>query len=164
MVNNPRLGHALRLPVLRTLSLCTCCRHYPGAAAEAGNVRNGVCAVTRRRFPVGANPTRRTLQPEATGAVMEVTKWLKPSDSVLYVTFQILRERTSAQFPPASEGACRHTVMHQLKVEPLTGRAWSRKHTEHESIPPPRCSDHRLRLAGPRSLRRFEAMGSAKRR
>jgi hypothetical protein len=25
--------HALRLPVLRTLSLCTCCRHYPGAAA-----------------------------------------------------------------------------------------------------------------------------------
>src|SRR5262249_5357977 len=39
------------------------------------------CAVTRRRFPVGANPTRRTLQPEATGAAMEVTKWLKPSDS-----------------------------------------------------------------------------------
>ncbi len=24
--------HALELPVLRTLSLCTCCRHYPGAA------------------------------------------------------------------------------------------------------------------------------------
>jgi hypothetical protein len=24
---------AVRLPVLRTLSLCTCCRHYPGAAA-----------------------------------------------------------------------------------------------------------------------------------
>ena len=38
-----------------------------------------VCAVTRRRFPVGASPTRRPLQPEATGAVMEVTKWLKPS-------------------------------------------------------------------------------------
>jgi hypothetical protein len=33
-----------------------------------------VCAVTRRRFPVGANPTRRPLQPEATGAAMEVTK------------------------------------------------------------------------------------------
>jgi hypothetical protein len=41
-----------------------------------------VCAVTRRRFPVGASPTRQPLQPEATGAVMEVTKWLKPSDSV----------------------------------------------------------------------------------
>ena len=26
-------GHAMGLPVLRTLSLCACCRHYPGAAA-----------------------------------------------------------------------------------------------------------------------------------
>src|ERR1700731_3871518 len=25
--------HAVGLPVLRTLSLCTCCRHYPGAPA-----------------------------------------------------------------------------------------------------------------------------------
>ena len=40
------------------------------------------CAVKRRRFPVGANATRQPLQPEATGAAMEVTKWLKPSDSV----------------------------------------------------------------------------------
>jgi len=46
------------------------------------NVRYRVCAVQRRRFPVGASPTRRTLQPEAIGAVMEVTKWLKPSISV----------------------------------------------------------------------------------
>src|SRR6267142_2295713 len=42
----------------------------------------GVCAVQRRRFPVGASPTRQPLQPEAIGAVMEVTKWLKPSISV----------------------------------------------------------------------------------
>jgi hypothetical protein len=41
-----------------------------------------VCAVKRRRVPVGANPTRQPLQPEATGAVMEETKWLKPSVSV----------------------------------------------------------------------------------
>src|SRR5450756_2665582 len=41
-----------------------------------------VCAVKRRRFPVGASPTRQPLQPEAIGAVMEVTKWLKPSISV----------------------------------------------------------------------------------
>jgi hypothetical protein len=40
------------------------------------------CAVIRRRFPVGASPTRQPLQPEATGAAMEVTKWLKPSGSV----------------------------------------------------------------------------------
>jgi hypothetical protein len=39
------------------------------------------CAVTRRRFPVGARPTRQPLQPEATGAGMEETKCLKPSDS-----------------------------------------------------------------------------------
>ena len=31
---------------------------------------------------MGANPTRQPLQPEAIGAVMEVTKWLKPSISV----------------------------------------------------------------------------------
>jgi hypothetical protein len=37
-----------------------------------------VCAVQRRRFSVGASPTRQRLQPEAIGAVMEVTKWLKP--------------------------------------------------------------------------------------
>ena len=30
-----------------------------------------VCAVARLRFPVGASPARRTLQPEATGAAME---------------------------------------------------------------------------------------------
>jgi len=36
----------------------------------------------KRRFPVGANPIRQPLQPEAIGAVMEVTKWLKPSISV----------------------------------------------------------------------------------
>src|SRR4030088_2047206 len=41
-----------------------------------------VCAVQRRRVAVGVNPTRQPLQPEATGAVMEETKWLKPSVSV----------------------------------------------------------------------------------
>src|SRR6516165_5156126 len=41
-----------------------------------------MCAVQNRRFPVGARPTRQPLQPEAIGAVMEVTKWLKPSISV----------------------------------------------------------------------------------
>jgi hypothetical protein len=49
--------------------------------SRGGECRRWVCAVERRRFPVGASPTRRTLQPEATGAVMEATKWLKPSDS-----------------------------------------------------------------------------------
>ncbi len=29
---------------------------------------------------MGASPIRPSLQPEATGAVIQVTKWLKPSD------------------------------------------------------------------------------------
>src|SRR5882757_3711433 len=49
---------------------------------ELAQCRLLACAVERRRFPVGARPTRRPLQPEAIGAVMEVTKWLKPSISV----------------------------------------------------------------------------------
>ena len=47
--------------------------HYP-----VGECLLFACAVRRRRFPVGASPTRRS-SAEATGAVMEVTKWLKPS-------------------------------------------------------------------------------------
>jgi hypothetical protein len=40
------------------------------------------CAVIRRRFSSGCKShPANSLQPEATGAVMEVTKWLKPSDS-----------------------------------------------------------------------------------
>ena len=50
-------------------------------AVHGGQQLLRVCAVKRRRFPVGASPTRRPLQPEATGAGMEVTKCLKPSDS-----------------------------------------------------------------------------------
>src|SRR5215468_3908911 len=45
-----------------------------------------VCAVIRRRFPVGARPTRRMLQPEATGAAREVTNWLKPSECESQIT------------------------------------------------------------------------------
>jgi hypothetical protein len=40
----------------------------------SGAVLVWVCAVERRRFPVGVRPTRQLLQPEATGAAMEVTK------------------------------------------------------------------------------------------
>jgi hypothetical protein len=37
-----------------------------------------VRAVERRRFQEGASPARQLLQPEATGAGVEVTKCLKP--------------------------------------------------------------------------------------
>ena len=39
--------HAIGLPVLRALSLCTCCRHYPGAAT----------GVTLRSFPQSCQPS-----------------------------------------------------------------------------------------------------------
>ena len=58
---------------------CRLCRRVQVFHWSRERVRSRVCAVIRRRFPVGASPARRMLQPEATGAVMEVTKWLKPS-------------------------------------------------------------------------------------
>jgi hypothetical protein len=51
-----------------------------------------VCAVERRRLPVGVSPARQPLQPEATGAVMEVTKWLKPRSACHdWVTARVCR-------------------------------------------------------------------------
>lgn len=49
-----------------------------------------MCAVQRHGFLAGANPVRqRSLQPVATGAVVEVTKQLKPSvKKVMYVTWR----------------------------------------------------------------------------
>ncbi len=51
----------------------------PSSGCVADKWPPWVCAVLRRRSSVGANPTRQlSLRPEAIGAVMEVTKWLKP--------------------------------------------------------------------------------------
>ena len=46
--------HALGLPVLRALSLCTCCRHYPGAAAG--------------RIPRSSRPTMSAFPGRVTGS------------------------------------------------------------------------------------------------
>jgi hypothetical protein len=62
------------------MSLVSQMRARRVARAAPANSESGVRR-ERRRFPVGAKPTRQPLQPEATGAVMEVTKWLKPSVS-----------------------------------------------------------------------------------
>jgi hypothetical protein len=71
------------------------CQQASGArrtsAVRGGELALPTCAVKRRRFPVGARPTRQPLQPEATGAVMEVTKWLKPSGK--HATNKWQRER-----------------------------------------------------------------------
>ena len=46
--------HAVGLPVLRALSLCTCCRHYPGAAAG--------------RFPRSSRPAMSAFPGRVTGS------------------------------------------------------------------------------------------------
>ena len=51
-----------------------------GKVAAIALARIIQCAVERRRFSVGAKPTRQlSLQPVAIGAAVEVTKPLKPS-------------------------------------------------------------------------------------
>jgi hypothetical protein len=84
-------------PTSATRACVVCCNSHPRYPCQYGGRAAGlpesgewfwergllrVCAVQRRRFPVGASPTRQSLQPEAIGAVMKVTKWLKPSISV----------------------------------------------------------------------------------
>ena len=51
-------GHAARLPVLRALSLCTCCRHYPGAAD--GRL-SSLCHPTVSAFPGTTARSARTI-------------------------------------------------------------------------------------------------------
>jgi hypothetical protein len=50
--------HAVRLPVLRTLSLCTCCRHYPGAAAGR-NLRSCTQPYQPSPISLSGRPARR---------------------------------------------------------------------------------------------------------
>ena len=66
------------------------------AAAQALGRKLLIVKSSPRRFPVGVSPTRQPLQPEAIGAVMEVTKWLKPSISVSQlVAARVCRPRAS---------------------------------------------------------------------
>ena len=59
---------------------CPTATHRPMTAMERSALRPKLaCAVQRRRFPVGARPTRRTAPAGSTGATTEETKWLKPS-------------------------------------------------------------------------------------
>ena len=43
--------HAMGLPVLRALSLCTCCRHYPGAATRCLSSAHSPCRISLPRKP-----------------------------------------------------------------------------------------------------------------
>src|SRR3979409_2705752 len=76
------------------------------------------CAVERRRVPVGAKPTRQPLQPEATGAVMEETKWLKPSVSVSRICD---RQRVQA-VTRVNAGQASKRTMRRPTRQPFRGR------------------------------------------
>jgi hypothetical protein len=66
----------------------------------------------------GVSPTRQPLQPEATGAVMEETKWLKPSVSVSRIG-----ERASVQAVTRvnAEQASKRTMRRPTR-QPFRGR------------------------------------------
>jgi hypothetical protein len=71
-----RLKDRLDTSRLLLIKLCSVKDGFPGTSATdrlwRAPCKSGV-------FPVGESPTRQlSLQPEAIGAVMEVTKWLKP--------------------------------------------------------------------------------------
>jgi len=72
----PEQGRGARLPspFWSPPSLSVWSRTTIRTKAIPNHCPHWVCAVRRRRFPVGVRPTRRPLQPEATGAAMEVTK------------------------------------------------------------------------------------------
>ena len=69
-----RLGiaaHALGLPVLRALSLCTCCRQYPGAAAERLALLTSPSRISLPRY--GSRVGLRIVLFEACSAFTRVT-------------------------------------------------------------------------------------------
>src|ERR1700676_2587839 len=65
----------------------------PDSLAASASVAGSGVRRERRRFPVGGRPTRQVLQPEATGATVEVTKRLKPSGNACHdlVTARVCR-------------------------------------------------------------------------
>ena len=68
---------------------------------------------------MGECPTRQPLQPEATGAIMEVTKWLKPS--VMRVTKYGDSASVQAVTRVNAEQASKRTMRRPTR-EPYRGR------------------------------------------
>ena len=117
--------HAMGLPVLRTLSLCTCCRHYPGAAAgrTLRSASPSRISLPRKGCPVGL----RIVLFEACSAFTRVTACkfaLSPIRDTLIEGFSHFV--TSIAAPVASGwsvspgGACTHwkaPAFHGARVE-----------------------------------------------
>jgi hypothetical protein len=74
---------------------------------------------------VGVSPTRQPLQPEATGAVMEVTKWLKPSVSVSRIG-----DSASVMSPAFRSDVAGHLRLHDAQaIAELIGDQRSKSYT-----------------------------------
>ena len=82
---------------------------------------------------MGARPTRQPLQPEATGAVMEVTKWLKPSDSGSHIGDR--RECAGRNASERRANLEKDDVRADLGVVP--GKADTVGRTSEDDAPPP---------------------------
>jgi hypothetical protein len=71
----------------------------------------------------GASPTRRTFQPEATGAVMEVTKWLCLRCSRSRIGYKPAPAPKRTSQSPCNKAAAPRRSMEFLRKETLLGIA-----------------------------------------
>ena len=124
--------HALGLPVLRALSLCTCCRHYPGAAARRtrrsshpafpGRVTGSACTSSFSRL------ARRSLA-------------LRPAHSRGHQFVTAIRRLQTLRLLHACSGCFRLERFAGWALHPLESAAFSRR-TPFPDIrpggPPPR--------------------------
>ena len=82
---------------------------------------------------MGASPTRQPLQPEATGAVMEVTKWLKPSVSMSRYT---VTAQSNAGRNASERRASLEKDDAQADLTAISGKADTTGGEVSEAVPP----------------------------
>src|SRR3954454_2377335 len=88
------------------------------AQPHAGSVRFGSAPCKGDVFQWVQGPPGKSLQPEAAGAVMEATKWLKPSECGLRIGN---RASVSAATPEKAEQASKRTMCRPTR-RPCRGR------------------------------------------
>jgi hypothetical protein len=133
------------------LQLRICAAEY-GQYPRHGAVLNGLLGNDRVwRAPCKggafqASPTRQSLQPEAIGAVMEVTKWLKPSISVSRIGDSAsVQAATRVNAEQASQRSmCRPTRLpyrgrlirlgDERRLRPAAAPGYWRRHVRKESV------------------------------
>src|SRR5260370_27922391 len=96
--------HALGLPVLRTLSLCTCCRHYPGAASAR---TASLTSPSRISFPrKGRRVGLRIVLFEACSAFTRVTACTLPLSPIRATLIKCVSHSATPTTPPIASCCC----------------------------------------------------------